>query len=454
MGAVTMARRTSIRGFATAAFRLLVHTALAAAVTRAAFPVRPLGAEPVPRPHAALLSSEPRSGAVLAVAPSRIRLVFSEPLEASMSGMSIAAANGQSRTLVVATDPHDVHALIAPLAGLGSGTYAVRWHVLSADGHRVDGTLAFTVAAGSDSTAVAPRSNAPAPSMAAAMTPAAAGDPGFVAALGRRPAVAELRAAAITALLALAGLTLLIATLPISGPRPLRLAQLLSILATALLGAYLIVWSTTSVGPRFGIVEAVSLAASTSPGALEIARVALTLLALWSLVLARRAGMAALFAGVAVLITGASGHSAVNSPAISIPTKAIHLAAAAIWLGGLLWIVTAERHGARYVEGARRISSLAFGSVLVVLATGVIQSVLFLPRLNALTTSTYGRLILAKGAGLLVLVFFGAFHRRIVPRLDTTMARRRLRGSVRFEIVVMIAVSIVGGLLAAIAPPR
>jgi copper transport protein len=224
--------------------------------------------------------------------------------------------------------------------------------------------------------------------------------------------------------------------------------------STVLLAAYLVVWSSTTVGPRYNILDAVSLAASTTPGALEIARVALSLLALWALVLARRPGMAALFAGVAVLITGASGHPAVTEPAVSIPAKAIHLAAAALWLGGLLWIVTAERHGARYVEGARRISSLALGSVLVVLATGILQSVLFLPRIGSLTTSTYGRLILVKVAGFLVLVFFGAFHRRIVPRLDTTIARRRLRGSVRFEIVVMLAVSIAGGLLAAIAPPR
>jgi copper transport protein len=180
----------------------------------------------------------------------------------------------------------------------------------------------------------------------------------------------------------------------------------------------------------------------------------LSLLALWALALARRPGLAALFAGVAVLITGASGHAAVHNPAVTIPAKAAHLAAAAIWLGGLLWIVTAERHGARYVEGARRISSLAFGSVLVVLATGILQSVLLLPRLSALTGSTYGQVILAKAGGLLVLVFFGAFHRRIVPRLDTTMARRRLRGSVRFEILVMLAVSLLGGFLAAIAPPR
>jgi copper transport protein len=442
------------RGLALRTTVLVSSFVLAIAGPATAAGPRTLGAEPAPRPHAALLASEPRNGETLTTPPSRVRLLFSEPLEASMSGMSIVSSGQPVRALQVSIDPHDVHALLAALPPLAAGAYSVRWHVLSADGHRVDGTVAFVVAAGGDSTAVRTAAGVAQAPTAAPASPVTGADSGFVAALGRRPAVAELRAAAITALLALAGLALLIATLPISGPRPLRLAQILSILSTALLAAYLVVWSSTAVGAQHSILDALSLAASTTPGALEIARVALSLLALWALLLARRAGMAALFAGVAVLITGASGHSAVMTPAVSIPTKAAHLAAAAIWLGGLLWIVTAERHGARYVEGARRISSLAFGSVLVVLATGVLQSVLFLPRLDALTSSTYGRLILVKVAGLLVLVFFGAFHRRIVPRLDTTVARRRLRGSVRFEIVVMIAVSVVGGLLAAIAPPR
>jgi copper transport protein len=279
-------------------------------------------------------------------------------------------------------------------------------------------------------------------------------DSGFVAALGRRPQVPTLRAAAITVLLALAGLSLLIATLPISGARPMRLALILAVASAALLATYLAVWSSTAVGAGHSTLAAISLAASTTPGALEVARLALAVLALWALALAKRPGLAALFSGVAVLITGASGHPAVTQPLIAIPAKSVHLAAAALWLGGLLWIMTAERHGARYVEGTRRISSLALMSVIAVVATGVLQGFLFLPRLAALTDSTYGRLILIKAAGLVVLVFFGAFHRRIVPRLDTTIARRRLRGSVRLEIVVMLAVSVAGGLLAAIAPPR
>ena len=416
----------------------------------------------MPRPHASLLSSEPAAGATLVTAPSRIRLVFSEPVEIAMSGATISNGSG-TLPLGVTGDPRDVHALLAGVPALQPGAHTVRWHVVSDDGHRVDGSFSFTIeGAPHVGNAAAPNvveqgtaaATAPPTGAANVMQGVVTPDSGFVASLGPRPQVPILRAAAITMLLALAGLTLLIATLPISGARPMRLAVVLAVLSTALLAAYLAVWSSTAVGGTHSVLEAISLAASTTPGALEIVRLALAFLALWALLLAKRPGLAALFSGVAVLITGASGHPAVTQPLIAIPAKAAHLAAAAIWLGGLLWIMTAERHGSRYVEGTRRISSLALMSVIFVVATGVLQGFLFLPRVAALTDSTYGRVVLAKCAGLLVLVVFGAFHRRIVPRLDTTIARRRLRGSVRLEIVVMLAVSIAGGLLAAIAPPR
>lgn len=436
--------------------KVCAAAALAAGIAVAAAAARPFEAVARPRIaaapllHASLLSSEPAAGSVVIASPTRIRLVFSEAIEASLSAVSLVDTGGDSFVLEVAADPRDVRAAVAPAPALVAGVYAVRWHVVSADGHRIDGSFSFTLEGGGAVAVEHDTSLAPQPRTKAATE----ADGGFIDALGPRPSVAVLRAAAITALLALAGLTLLIATLPISGPRPMRLASILAVLATVLLAAYTAVWSSASVGEGRGVLDALSLTASTTPGALEVARVALAFLAIGSLMLARRAGLAALFSGVAVLITGASGHPAVSSPMLSIPSKSIHLAAAALWLGGLLWIVTAERHGARYVEGTRRISTLAFVSVIAVVASGIVQTVVFLPRLSALIGSTYGQIVLAKVAGLLVLVLFGAFRRRVVPRLDTTMARRRLRGTVRLEIVVMIVVAVLGGLLATIAPPR
>ena len=436
MGALTGAR---LRAAARAATTIVVLAAALLAGGRAAHAALL---------HASLLSSEPRDGAVLQVPPARIRLVFSEPLEPSMSALSWAAAPPSAPALVAGVDPHDVHALLGTPGALPPGRYVVGWRVVSADGHRVDGRISFSIAGRQgDSTTLALAVQSPSDTVGTHVTPSRAERE-----LGRATRI--LRASAVTALLALAGLAVMIAILPLSGPRPLRLATILGVIATVLLASYTIAWSLEVARGSGAPVDAVMTATSTTPGALEVARVALALLALWAVGLARRPGLAALFAVTATLITGASGHSAVILPYWSIPIKAVHLFGAALWLGGLLWIVTAERHGDRYVQGARRVSSIALWAVVLVLATGIAQSALFLPSVQAFYASNYGRVVLLKFAGLLVLVVFGAYHRRIVPRMDTTMARRRLRRSVRAEIAVMLAVSALGGVLATIAPPR
>lgn len=399
--------------------------------------------------HASLLSSEPKAGAVLRTPPDRIRLVFSERLEPTMSGLAWAAAPAGAPPLTSIVDPHDARALVATPGALPVGSYVIAWRVVSADGHRVDGRIRFTmVGAEQDSAAVALNVQPPRGSDTTGVSGTTIMHDTRV---GRMTRV--LRASAITALLAVAGLALMISLLPISGPRPIQLATWLGVAATLLLAAYTVVWSIDVAGGDGPAVDAVMTATSTTPGALEVARIALAVLALWALGLARRPALAALFATVAVLITGASGHSAVILPYWTIPAKAIHLLGAALWLGGLLWIVSAERHGERYVEGTRRVSSLALLSVMIVVASGIVQSALFLPSVRALYESTYGRLVLLKVAGLIVLLFFGAYHRRIVPRMETTIARRQLRRSVRVEIGVMVVVAALGGLLATVAPP-
>ena len=410
--------------------------------------------------HASLLSSEPRAGEVLRGSPERIRLVFSEPLEPSMSAMAWSAAPPGAPALAATVDPRDVHALLARPGTLPAGAYTMGWRVVSADGHRVDGRIAFTIlGAATDSGApTLAVTHARDSSLSSAAITSNAANASSTASFGedRRlsRATRALRATAVTSLLALAGLVLMIAILPLSGPRPMRLATILGVLTTVLLASYTVVWSLGVAAGVGAPVDAVMTATATTPGALEVARVALALLALWSIGLARRPGLAALFAVTGALITGASGHSAVILPYWSIPIKAMHMLGAALWLGGLLWLVTAERHGDRYLQGARRISSIALWAVLLVLASGIAQSALFLASPRALYESDFGRVVLLKIVGFLVLILFGAYHRRIVPRMDTTMARRRLRRSVRAEIAVMLVVSALGGILATIAPPR
>src|SRR6185312_2534610 len=79
--------------------------------------------------------------------PTRIRLLFSEPMEPTLATISIEDHAGQSTPLTVSGDPHDVHALIAPVELSGTGEFRVVWHVISADGHPVGGSYLFAVGA-------------------------------------------------------------------------------------------------------------------------------------------------------------------------------------------------------------------------------------------------------------------------------------------------------------------
>src|ERR1044071_8723634 len=94
----------------------------------------------------------------------------------------------------------------------------------------------------------------------------------------------------------------------------------------------------------------------------------------------------------------------------AVPGKAIHLAGSSLWLGGLLALIFGGQPGDRYTADAHRISTVALVAVIGVALTGVVETLLFL-RLSDLFTSSYGRLVLGKLAGLLGLVAFGAWHK-------------------------------------------
>ena len=71
--------------------------------------------------------------------------VFSEPVDASVSGVRVTSAEMTPRNLSVVADPHDVSVLVANTDSLAPGEYRVSWRTVSVDGHKVSGTFEFTV---------------------------------------------------------------------------------------------------------------------------------------------------------------------------------------------------------------------------------------------------------------------------------------------------------------------
>ncbi|MGW4737835.1 cytochrome c oxidase assembly protein [Nocardia xishanensis] len=114
-----------------------------------------------------------------------------------------------------------------------------------------------------------------------------------------------------------------------------------------------------------------------------------------------------------------TGHSSSGgSHDIATNSLILHLVSAAIWVGGLFAVLAhALRGGAHTDVAVRRFSLTATIAFVVIGVSGVINSWVRVP-FDELFTSTYGRLVLAKAAALLVLGVIGWFQRRAaVPAL-------------------------------------
>ncbi|HWB23022.1 MAG TPA: copper resistance protein CopC [Gaiellaceae bacterium] len=150
------------------------------------------------------------------------------------------------------------------------------------------------------------------------------------------------------------------------------------------------------------------------------------------------AGIGALVAAAAVLVVpGASGHAAQTAPrSLSLLLDWLHLISGSIWLGGLIGLIvlwqslpSGRRVGALSVV-IPRFSNAAFVSVLVLLGTGTWATVLHMPLLSAMWTTSYGQAILVKIGLLLAAMLLAAVNLvRTKPRLVAARSRPELGAS-------------------------
>ena len=97
--------------------------------------------------HPKLTSTNPAAGAVVAESPKELRLTFNEGLIAKFSGIELKSEKAENiQTGAAVAGPADIKQLIIPLpTALPDGLYSVKWHAVSEDTHKIDGTYSFTV---------------------------------------------------------------------------------------------------------------------------------------------------------------------------------------------------------------------------------------------------------------------------------------------------------------------
>ncbi|MFI1723745.1 copper resistance CopC/CopD family protein [Streptomyces sp. NPDC020489] len=367
--------------------------------------------------HAALRSSDPRDGVVLASAPRHITLTFTESVGLLDDSFRVLSPrNERVRTGEADHVPgrSDSVRVALPAAGLGEGTFTVAWRVVSADSHPVSGAFTFSVGEPS----------------ATAVTV----DPGPV----ENPATTGLYT--IARYLAYLAVALLVGTavfLALCRPAdPNVLPRLLRVGWWTLLGATVSLFvlrapfeAGTGPATAFG-AAALERTATSRPGLVLLARLALlALTAVFLLRLFRRrrssyAIGAALALGLALTWAAGEHASAGIQVPVAMASSVLHVLAMAAWLGGLTaLVVTLSRAAVLEPATVTRFSRLAFTCVSVLVLTGVYQSWRGLGSWSALTDTTYGRLLVAKLTAVVVLLTAAGFSRLWTVRLATAGTR-------------------------------
>jgi copper transport protein len=389
--------------------------------------------------HASLVRARPADGAVIAQAPSELRLTFNEPVSPLV--LRLIGPDGEVIALGEAIVESTTVTVAAPREWQ-RGTHVLSWRVVSADGHPVGGTLMFSIGAPSATRSAGTHAD---PTVRAALWTAkvivysglfiGVGGSFFRAWIGggpTRPLDSWHLALIVVALPAtglsvgLQGLDAL--ELPLSGLGQKRAWQ------TGFDTSY----AVTAVVAVFALAGGLLAFMATST---RIAR-GLALLAL---------------VGVGLALS-LSGHASNAAPqVINRPAVLLHSLCVTFWIGSLVPLFAMARNPQSGKAALARFSHVIVLPLLVLVATGLWLAFVQLGRLDALWSTPYGVVLCCKLAAVLALLALGAANRyRLVPRLlaQGGAVARPLRRSIACEVALAFTILGLVALWRFTPPPR
>ncbi|MEU9415097.1 copper resistance protein CopC [Streptomyces sp. NPDC048272] len=386
--------------------------------------------------HAGLSGADPADGAVLKTAPQQVTLTFTESVSLSDEAVRVLSPENERANPRPAqhVDGKGNTARVELSGTLPQGTYTVAWRVVSADGHPISGAFVFSIGKPSETAAVV-----------------ATGSPDDTAA-GRL--YGFFRHVAYSGLALLVGaVAFVVVCRPGAGAvRPVRKVLTTGWAALMVSGVALLLLRGPyeAAGPLSSAFDPSGLGrtAAGRPGIALIAR--LVLLAVGALLLKRfsvrldgRGGLdgrdgrgeqdegsrrrdfgtgvrlvGAAFALALALTWAAAEHASAGIQVpLAVPVAVLHLLAMGVWLGGLitllivLWRRAPDAHDIP-ASAIGRFSTLAFTAVATLVGTGVYQSWRQVGSWEALSTTSYGRILSVKIAAVILVLWAASFSRR------------------------------------------
>jgi copper transport protein len=406
--------------------------------------------------HAALIGSIPAPGSIVGSSPTEIVVTFSEGITPVTGRVQVLDPDGKrisgTPTVAGTTLRIPVRKAAQPL-----GTYLVSYRVISADSHPVGGAVTFSVGAPS-------------------ATPPAAGP----AETHRSVALAT----PVTRFLGYAGLTLAVGPalfLALLWPRrrsrtgAIRTVYAgLALVGVATLGSLwtqvpassgAALWDVrpAELGPVLTSDYGLTLIARLAALAVTAALIPAVLRGGTSRVsggTSRVKGLALLAVALGGVVTWPlTGHAAASPLAAAVvASDVVHIAAMAVWLGGLitLTVFLLRRTDPRVLGVILPVwSRWAALAVVWLVGGGVVQAVVQVGTVRALWETDYGRLLLAKVGVLAGTLAVAAYARRLVNRRQVPASGAgAMRRTVGIEVAATVVILGLSAVLVQVNPGR
>lgn len=378
----------------------------------------------------AAISSSPADGEPLPVAPTTVSLTFAGEIDPGPGGITVTDEAGRRVDLGVTTRPAPNQLRIGLAPNLPDGTYRADYRVLNPTGDVLTGHIAFGVGAPPDPAVVDRLSDD--------------GDLRTGAVVGAWSVLAMTALLLGTLLAVGVAVFAVVVAPPGTAQRPLVPWVRWSVLA-GVLGAVGVVVGRAAEATGDG------LSAVASPGVLGsvlrqggtgwwlvglVVGLAVVYLAIGLASGPVRQALAVYGALVAAGSFALAGHAAAGSSVVAGVGDAVHVAVAAVWLGGVvgLWLLTVGDNPAT-PDATRRFTPLGTGALVLLWITGAVVALEIAGSPAALLTSAWGAVLVVKLAvvvAVTVVVVWGGRTAAAAPA--------RLRRTLATEAVLIVAV--------------
>ncbi|HEY2985614.1 MAG TPA: copper resistance protein CopC [Jatrophihabitantaceae bacterium] len=363
--------------------------------------------------HATLVASDPVDGSRLKTAPSAVSVTFDEAVTVNSAGyLRVVDQVGRRVDTGRVAHPNGAKVSVPLKSGLGDGTYTASYRIVSDDGHPVAGSIRFVVGNGALAAATGSLSTVDGATSVAFDVVRWLGFAGMALLGGGWLLLTvwpegrdDVRARRLVWAGWLAAVVAAMAELLVQGPYVAG-AGLGDVTNWSLLDATLHTTYGTAHSDRLLLLAAIAVALDMQLRELRRSRIA-----------ERVTGTLAV--GVAVTY-GVSGHAQAQDPHwLAITSDSAHLAAMAVWVGGLAYLLFAvlpRREPAELRRVLPVVSRVAFCAIAVLAVTGTYQAWLGIGAVDAITTTRYGQYVLIKVALFAGLLALGNLSRVAVQR--------------------------------------